>query len=366
MKKYISLLLMLAMLMSALAFTSCEDSTDLADYDIDKYIKLPQYKGVKITETVIAVSDEDVQEAVDEFMEDFAETTTLSETDAIENGDVLSITYEGYIDGEYEAFENGEMFTEQTTAYSLTIGSGAFIPGFESALIGAYPGTVTEISVTFPESYDNNPDLEGVNTKFKVNIISAKRDVYPEYNDEFVKENTEYESMEAFEAYLMEVLRAEADESELVAEIQAVWAQIVDGTEVIKVPEAIIEAQVQKTVDSYTEYATAYGMSLEDLLTNYYGTTVDTFMTEIEEECRDYVVEEMILTRIAQIEDITISDMEYSEGAEKYAVENGFTDAAALEEYYGADSIRSSLLWDKVLLFLVENADVQPATETEN
>lgn len=366
MKKYLSIFLAVLTLMSGMLLTACKDSTDIADYDIDKYITLPEYKGVKIKETVIAVTEDDIDDAVDDLLDEHAETVTLEVTDTVENGDTLKITYQGFIDGEYEAFENGEMFTEQKSAYSLVIGSGSFIPGFEEALVGAHPTETVEFNVTFPEEYKNNPDLENVNTKFVVKIVSAERNIKPEYNDAFVAENTDYETIEEYEAYLAEELRRQADDEELVAEIQDVWKYIVDNTKIIKYPEAVVEAQMQLTIDSYTEYAEAYNMTLEDLLKNYYGTDYDTFLSEIEEECKTYIVEEMILTRIAQLEEITISDVEYAEGADQYAIENGFKDAAALEEYYGEETIRDSLLWDKILTFLVEKADVQPADETKD
>lgn len=365
MKKIVSILLFAAVLASALLMTSCNKSTELEDYDLEKYITIGQYKGIKISETVISVTDDDIADAVDDFLDEYADTVELKSTELIKKGDTVKITYVGKINGEYDAFENGETFTEETEGYELVIGSGKFIDGFEDELVDAYPGGEVTFDITFPDTYTTNPDLEGVNTTFTVQIISATRDVYPEYTDDFVAEKTEYDTIEAFEEHLREELRAAADEDELVAEIQEVWEQVVSNTEVIKYPEAVVEAQIEEVVNSYKEYAEYYGITFEELLTSYYGTTEDEFMVEVKAECELYVKEEMILRRIVELENITITDAEYAEGAAQYALENGFTDAAAIEEYYGEDVIKESLLWDKVLVYLVEVADIQPAETSE-
>ncbi len=364
MKKIISIILLTSMLFTSLLLTSCSKSADLKDYDLEKFINIGQYKGVKISETVISVSEDDIKDAVDDFLDEFADEVELKSTELIKKGDTVKITYTGKINGEYEAFENGEVFTEQKEGYELVIGSGKFIAGFEDELIDAYPGGEVTFDIKFPDEYDNK-DLEGVNTTFTVKILSAKRDVYPEYTDAFVAEKTDYETIEEFEKHLEDELRAAADEDELVAEIQAVWEEVVKNTTVIKYPEAVVEAQIEEVVNSYKEYATYYGITFEELLKNYYNTTEDEFMLEVKEECQLYVKEEMILRRIVELEDITITDAEYAEGAAEYAVENGFENAAAMEEYYGADVIKESLLWDKVLVYLVEKADIQPAAETD-
>ncbi len=362
MKKTVSVLLLAAMLITALFTASCSQSADLKDYDLEKYIAMGEYKGIKISETVISVTKDDIADAVDDFLDEFADEVELKTTELIKKGDTVKITYKGVINGEYEAFENGEVFTEEKDGYELIIGSNSFIEGFEDNLIDTYPGGEVTFDITFPEKYDNK-DLQGVKTTFTVQILSAKRDVYPEYTDEFVAENTDYETKEEFEKHLEEELRAAADEDELVAEIQAVWEEVVSNAEVIKYPEAVVEAQIDEVVQSYKDYAEYYGITFEDMLKDYYGTTEDEFMVEVKKECQLYIKEEMILRRIVELEDITITDAEYAEGAEEYALENGFEDAKAMEEYYGEDVIKESLLWDKVLVFLVEKADIQPAAE---
>lgn len=364
MKRTVSILLFVVMIMSAMMLTACNKSTELQDYDLEKYITIGQYKGIKIGEKVISVSDDDVADAVDDFLDEYADTVNLKETELIKKGDTVKITYVGKINGEYDAFENGETFTEEKNGYELVIGSGSFIDGFEDEIIDMYPGSEKTFDIVFPKDYKNNAALRGVNTTFTVKVLSAERDVYPEYTDDFVAEKTDYETIEEFEKHLRDELRVAADEDELVAEIQEVWEQIVKNSTVIKYPEAVLEAQIDKVVGEYKAYAEYYSITFEELLKNYYGTTEDEFMVEVKAECELYVKEEMILRRIVELEDISITDAEYAEGAAQYAKDNGFKDAAAMEEYYGKDVIKESLLWDKVLLHLVELADIQPAEST--
>ncbi len=352
--------------MSALMLTACNKSTDLQDYDLEKYITIGQYKGIKISEKVISVSDDDVADAVDDFLDEYADTVAVKETELIKKGDTVKITYVGKINGEYDAFENGETFTEEKDGYELVIGSGSFIDGFEDEIVDMHPGDEKTFDIVFPDDYKNNEALRGVKTTFSVKVLSAERDVYPEYTDDFVAEKTDFDTIDAFEANIREELRKEADEDELIAEIQDVWEKIVENSTVIKYPEAVLEAQIEKVVAEYKAYAEYYSMTFEDLLENYYGTTEDEFMVEVKAECELYIKEEMILRRIVELEEISITDAEYAEGAADYAKDNGFKDAAAMEEYYGEDVIKESLLWDKVLLHLVELADIQPADSTSD
>lgn len=351
---------LLALLSLTLTFTlsACsEKSANLDDYDLEKYITVGTYRGVKIPNTVITVSDDDVKAAVDDWLDGFAETVTLSESDVIQQGDTVRITYYGYIKGEYDGWEDGEEFTKKTDGYDLKIGSGKFIPGFEDALIGYHPGEEYEFDITFPKDYKNNEKLRDVLTTFKGKIESAKRNVKPEYTESLVVEKTEYKSIEEFEEHIRADLRAEADEKELLAEVSAVWEKVLKESEVIKYPEAVVEAQVAEAKKTYTQYASSMNMTLEDLV-KANNMTMASFEASLEPQCKQLVFEEMVLKVIIKREEITISDAEYTEGLAKYAKDNGFKTAKDCEDYYGEETVRESLLWDKVLLFLVEKAEI--------
>ncbi len=363
MKKFVRTALFALLAAAALLLVSCsESSTNLDDYDLDKFVTLCEYKGVKIPRTVITVDDDQVKDRVDDLLDQYAETVTLNNTDVIALKDTVYITYEGYIKGEYKDWENNEKFTEYTNpdGYKLTIGSNRFIPGFEDKLIGYHPTDTVEFDITFPSTY-KNVKLRGVNTHFKVTIKSATRGIQPEYTDAFVAEKTDYATITDYEAHLREELRAEADESEVWAEASAVWNYIMEKSKVIKYPEAVVEKQIADSKASVTSY---YGVSLEEYAKGN-GMTLSTLESMIEKQVRNYVYEQMVMALIIEHENITISDKEYAEGLENYAKKNGFKDGKACEDYYGEAEVRSSLLWDKVLMFLVDKAEITEETTAE-
>lgn len=392
MKKITAILLILAML--TMCFASCADgdgeetgtgtgtSTDtsadtgasdlseadvyaeLEKLDLDEYIKLGAYTGVEINDVNVEVTDEIIENTINDFLLEYAEEYSMTEEDKAENGDTLTITYVGYIDDETtDKFENGEKFTEATTGTDLELGSGSFIPGFEDALVGHFVGETVTFNVVFPDEYSNNPDLEGVNTKFEVYIRSGIRMISPEYTDALVAEKTDYETVEEHRAYLVEQLEIAAEESEYQSKVSALWNKIIESTEVIKYPESILESTVNATVSQYEEYAKTYSLTLEQLLSFYYGVTVDDFKEQVTEECKTYLVEEMILIEIIGKEDLKINDREYNEGAKKYAEKFGLDGVEELEAEYGEDAVRENVQWDKVCEFLLEKAVILPAEE---
>ncbi len=342
---------------AALFLGSCsEESADLADYDLDDYVTLCEYKGVEIPRTVITVDDDSVRDRVDDLLDQYAETVDLTAADPIALKDTVYITYEGFIKGEYEGWTDNEKFTEYTneSGYKLVIGSNSFIPGFEDALIGYHVGDTVEFDITFPNTY-KNVKLRGVLTHFNVTIRSGKRGIQPEYTDAFVAEKTDYETIADYEAYLRGVLREEADKQELLAELSAVWQYVISNSKAIKYPEAVVAKQIEASKASITSY---YGMTLEEYAEQS-GMTMAALETKIEKQSREYVFEQMVLNLIIEREEITISDKEYTDGLAKYAEENGFKDSKTCEEYYGEGTIRQSLIWDKVLMFLVEKAEIK-------
>lgn len=392
MKKIIAILLMLAAVLSCFAScgdgdgedtgtgtgtdTSADTSADTAmteaeiyaaleQLDIEEYITLGAYKGIEINDVSVEVTDAVIENAISEFLSEYAEEYKLTEDDKAEDGDELVITYIGYIDDETtDKFENGEKFTEATSGTDLELGSGAFIPGFEEALVGHFVGETVTFNVVFPDEYSNNPDLEGVNTKFEVYIRSGVRVINPEYTDALVAEKTDYETAAEHRAYLIEELEVAAEESEYNSKVSALWEKIIKSTVVIKYPEELLNATVSSTVTQYENYASQYSLTLEQLLSFYYGTTVDDFKAQVTDECKDYLVEEMILIEIIEKEDLKINDREYNEAAKKYAEKFGLDSVAELEDEYGKDLVYENVQWDKVCEFLLENAVILPEAES--
>ncbi|MCD7943516.1 MAG: trigger factor [Clostridia bacterium] len=382
MKKIISFALALLAASLMIALPSCGDDGDvdetdaetdadttyeyvsptvLLEYELSEYITLPEYMGISVTAETVTVTEDDIEDAINELLAEYTEgTVDLIEDDELMLGDTININYHGYINGECDAFEDGEEFTFYTTegGYDLTLGSGAFIDGFEDALVGYHVGDEAEIYVTFPDVYANNPDLAGVDTRFVVTINSGTRDVYPDYTDDFVAENTEYATIEEYEAYLWKSLTEQAEEETLTNAKQAVWNAVVDGTTLIKLPDELLQSEINETVSMYTSYAEYYGMTLDSFLSTFYGITEDEFLSEVTEECEETVFQEMIIFAISKLEGVELTDEEYEAGLQSLAESYGYTSADDFESDYGEDIIAETLLFDKVADFLYENADI--------
>ncbi len=367
MKKIIAIVMAAVITGMALLMTSCsENSTNLEDYDLDKYVNLCEYKGVEITRRTIVVGEDDVRAKVNEMLDGFAETVNLKESDVLQLKDTISVTYVGRINGEYEGWTNGQEFANtDDNADTFTIGSGGYIPGFEDKFIGYHPGDTYSFEITFPANYTKNPKLSGVNVTFSGTVKSATRNVQPEYTDAFVAENTDYDTIAEYEAHVLEELQAEADENEKLDEISAVWNKIMTESEAVKYPDAVVNARYEESMANFESVAKSYSMSTEDLAKAMYNMTLDEFKTAMESQCKELVFEEMVLLMIIQRENITISDKEYTEGVADYAEKNGASDVSKFEEQYGEETLRQSLLWDKTLMFLLERADVSDAPVTE-
>ncbi len=368
MKKILALILACLTVCLPAFMTACsENSTELTDYDLEKYVNLCEYKGIEIVRPVIVVDDDDVKAAVDEMLDGFAEKVDLKEDDVLQLEDEISVTYVGRVKGEYDGFTDGEEIanTDDNTD-SFAIGLGNHIPGFEASYIGYHPGEQYSFDITFPDNYTNNPKLSGVVVTFSGTIKSAKRNIQPDYTDAFVAEHTDYDTIAEYEAHLLEELQADADEQVIVEEISSVWKQIMEKSEVIKYPDAVVDARVKESMANFESTAKAYNMSVDDLVKAMYNMTMEEFEPAVKTQCQQLVFEEMVLTMIIEREGISISDKEYAEGLADYAEKNGADDVQKFEEEYGADTIRESLLWDKTLMFLLEKADVSDETETEN
>ncbi|MCD7776064.1 MAG: FKBP-type peptidyl-prolyl cis-trans isomerase, partial [Firmicutes bacterium] len=191
-----------AAIMTAAVLSSCggNNSTNLLDYNLEDYVEVADYSSIKITETVIKITDDDVADEVEALIEEHIEVEALGDDEQVAIGDDVTVDYAGYIDGEYEGFTDGELFTEDAGA-EFTLGEGGYVDGFEDGLIGAVVGTEFEFTITYPDDYTDNEDLAGVTARFVVAVTYAEHEVTPEYTDSFVAQYTDYSTIEEYEEY---------------------------------------------------------------------------------------------------------------------------------------------------------------------
>lgn len=352
MKRIVSFLLLTVLVLS---LASCGEvkPLDLSEVNLSKYVTVSDYMGISVEiDAQKEVTDDDVKAVVDKLLSDNATTETETVTDrSVADGDTVDISFKGYIDD--VEFEGGSAENE-----TLVIGSDSYIDGFEDGLIGANIGETVSVDATFPDEYKSNPDLAGKTARFDVtvNSISLVKSVLPEYTDEFVKANTDYETIAEYENAVREDLVKSNEETYDNAKISAVWYAIIDKAVFNELPAKNVEYQIQKAKDSI-EYQ-------KTLLMYYYGldqATADALFTYSEDDLRESaeetVREELVFWAIVRAENYEITDEEYTAALNEYATNNSTT-VDVLESNYSKDVLTEAFLWDKVLETLADNATV--------
>ena len=356
-KKILALTLAIALVfsLSACSSSKVETSEKKYDYDLSEYVTVGEYKGIEVERVdPEKVTDEDVQTEITSTLES---KITWDEVDReAQNGDKVNIDYEGKIDG--ETFDGGS-----AQGYDLTLGDGAFIEGFEEGLVGAKKGETKELNLTFPDPYVNNEELSGKPVVFTVKVNSISEEKVPELNDDFVKSlNEDYKTVEEYEAAVRKDLEEQAEETAKQAMMSSAWTKVMDSSEVIKYPEKELAAKQEEMKEYYKQYAESYGMQWEDFI-SMTGMTEEQFEEESKTYAEESVKEEMIMYTIARNENIAVTEKTYEEEAQKYVESLGYDSIEALEQAYDKDTIITSILWNEVFEFLLDNAKiVEPGT----
>ncbi|MGM0920965.1 MAG: trigger factor [Bacillota bacterium] len=309
-------------------------------------VKLGEYKGLEVEKMNAEVSEEDVDAEIKTLQERHAELV-VKEEGAVENGDTVVIDFEGFVDG--EAFEGGT-----AENYTLEIGSGSFIPGFEDQLVGLEAGGEKDVEVTFPEEY-HAENLAGKPATFKVKLHEIKAKELPALDDEFAKDvDEEVESLEALKAKtrtrLEETRKAEAENTLR----DSLVDKASDNAEV-DIPQVLIENEVNRMMQEFEQRLQAQGMNLE-LYFQFSGQDEDALKEQMKEDASKRVKYNLTLEAIAKAENIEVTDedvdAEVAKMAEMYnmPVENIKQALGSLE------GLKEDLKVRKAIDFLVENS----------
>lgn len=339
-----------------LGLTGCGAGTNKAKA-YSKYVELGEYKGIEYTKTVSEVGEEQIQAQLDSFVNGLAEKEEVKDR-AVEDGDIVNIDFVGTIDG--EAFDGGT-----SEGYELTIGSGSFIDGFEQGLIGHNIGEKVSLDLTFPEDYTQE-DLAGKDVNFAVTIHSISVKKTPELTDALVKENTEYDTIEAYKESIKENLEKQAESS---ADSQAqtdIFNKVLENCKITGYDENEVKelvdqqfSQFKQTAKSYEAYGYTYDAILE---ANGY-TSEDELKEGITEYCKSYLDQKMVLYCIAREEGIKVTSDEtdalVKEYMENYSVEN----EEEVYDYFGDDYFEYRVISDKVMELLKKEAVLVDSTE---
>ena len=305
-------------------------------------VTLGQYKGIEVPKADVTVTDEDVEAEINRMAERNSSIQTVERP--AQEGDTVVLDFEGFDNG--VAFENGK-----GENYSLKIGSGSFVPGFEEALIGLSAGEEKDIDVTFPENYV--PELAGKAVVFKCKIHEVKETVMPELDDEFAKDVSEFDTMDALRADIREKqMKTRQENSDRQFENAAVELAAQNMT--AEIPGCMIDEQVDKHLEQFAYQLQMSGMSMEDYA-KMMGGDMESLRSSMRPMAETTVRSNVLLAAIVEAEGIEVSEEEVEEElkklAEQYKMELDQVKAAV-----SVESAKADLGAKKAVKLIVDNA----------
>lgn len=315
----------------------------MAGIDVEKCVTLGDYKGVTVEKTIQSVTDEDVQNEIDNALANYP----VEVDQAAKEGDTVNIDYVGKIDG--EEFDGGS-----DQGADLKLGSGKVIDGFEDGLIGARKGETRTLNLTFPEDYTQ--DLAGKAVEFTV-TVNAVKEPLSEPTDQWVADNIEgYDNIADYKAGI----RSEQEESnEQTAENQvryAAWTQVIDNCTINEYPETLVEVGkklYKQQVETYAKYA---GMELDAYIESS-GLTQEEYQSNMEEYGKNVAAQALVCQAICNKEGFAIGDDDYQKALQDMLTEYGCTEEELIQTY-GQDNVEQSIMLNRVSNLIMENANV--------
>ena len=285
-----------------------------AEVAVKPEVELGQYKGIEVEKQDTAATDEEVDKEIDKERESNSRSITVEDR-PVQDGDMTVIDFEGFVDG--TPFEGGK-----GTDYPLTIGSGAFIPGFEEQLIGAEIGKETEVNVSFPEDY-HAKDLAGKPAVFKCTVKEIKVKELPELDDDFAQDVSDFDTLEEYKADVRKKIEERKAASAKAKKEDAVIEKIIEGAK-MEIPDAMVKTQAEQGVDEFAQRLQMQGMSIEQYL-QYMGGSIDAMVEQYKPQALKRIQSRLVLEAVAAAENLEVSDeeleAEYSRMAEQYKME---------------------------------------------
>ncbi len=319
-----------------------------ADIITKPVVEISDYKGIEVKKVTKAVTDEDVNAEIEKIRNRNARSVTVEDR-AAANGDTAVIDFEGFLDG--VAFEGGK-----GEKFPLELGSGSFIPGFEDQIVGKNIGDEFDVNVTFPEHYQAE-NLAGKPAVFKCKLHELKGKELPAVDDDFAKDVSEFDTLDEYKADIRSKLeKAAADEADTNLDNALVDALV------SKMQAEVPQVMYQRRIDDIVrEWSARNRIRVEDYL-KYVGQTMDQFRANFTEVAKRQVDLRLALEKIAEIEDVQVSDedieKEYADMAEQYKMEADKVKAAV-----PADAIKNDLRIEKALDLVRNSAKIEEVTE---
>ena len=318
-----------------------------AEVAVKPEVELGTYKGVEVEKSDVEVTEEEITAELDRVREQNARTLTIEDR-AVQDKDIATIDFEGFVDG--EAFEGGK-----GTDYPLTIGSHSFIDNFEDQLIGKNIGEEVEVNVTFPEEY-HEKSLAGKPALFKVTIKEIKAKELPELDDDFAQDVSDCETLDAYKESVKEGLAKKKEDAAKAAKEDAVIEKIIEDAK-MDIPDPMVDMQVRQMAEDFSYRMQSQGLSIEQYI-QFTGMTPEAFLEQMKPQALKRIQSRLVLEAVVDAEKITVSEeeieAEYDKMATAYQME-----LEKVKELIGdeqKEQLTKDLAVQKAVTFVVDNA----------
>ena len=315
-----------------------------AEVALKPEVRIGKYKVDKID---VEVTEEEVAAELEKERGNNARNITVEDR-PVKDGDMTMLDFEGFVDG--VAFEGGK-----GENYPLTIGSGAFIPGFEEQLVGAEIGKEVEVNVTFPENYQAE-ELKGKAAVFKCTVKEIKEKELPELDDEFASEVSEFDTLAEYKEDIKKNLAEKKEKDAKNQKEDAVIDAIINDSD-MEIPDAMIEAQQKQMVDDFAQRIQMQGIKMEQYF-QLTGTNYDALLEQVKPQAEKRIKSRLVLEAVVAKENIEASEEEYGKETERMA-EVYQMEVEKVREMLGEKEkkeIMQDLAIQKAVEFVVENA----------
>ena len=318
-----------------------------AEVAVKPEVTLGKYKGIKVDEADLAVTEEEINAQIEKERENSARTISVEDR-PVKDGDITTLDFEGFVDG--VAFEGGK-----GTDYPLTIGSGSFIPGFEEQLIGAELNKEVEVNVTFPEDY-HAKDLAGKPATFKCKIKDIKEKELPELDDEFASEVSAFDTMAEYKEDVKKSLEMKKADAAKIAKEEAVIDAVIEDAK-MDIPDAMVETEQRQLIEEFSQRMRMQGLTMEQYM-QFTGMTPQALMEQTKPQALKRIQSRLVLEAVAKAEDLKASEEDYAaeikDMSEKYQMEEDKIKEMLGEK--GKKQVEEDLAIRKAVDFLVDNA----------
>lgn len=328
-----------------------------AEVAVKPEVTLGEYKGLEVPKADLEVTDEEIEAELKKEQEKNARTIHVEDR-AAQEGDKVTIDFEGFVDG--VAFEGGA-----GKDYPLTLGSKTFIPGFEEQLVGVALEQPVDVNVTFPEDYQAE-ELKGKEAVFKCVIHKIEAKELPELDDDFAKDVSEFDTLEEYKKEIKDNIEKRKADAAKTEKENAVVDKAIENAQ-MDIPEAMVKTQINQMIDDFARRIQSQGLTMEQYM-QFTGSTRETMQEQMRPQAMKRIQSRLVLEKVAEVENIQISneklDEELTKMAEMYKME--LDKFKELVDDYQKDQMKKDLAVQEAVTLMAENAkEVEAKAEEE-